>query len=219
MVFRLAACIAAAAFAALAQMPHAGQSTGQPAESRDPRIDKQVGRLIERMLNRQTGEKAFSDLDARGCSAVPAIIARMDDRRRLTGLSDKKDSARPTVPPMADKPGCARRIPAPRRRRAAWQKGGASQEDRRARTRNRTRGFGRSEHPAGARLLHARLYQKLSRRRQFAHPVEPVGALANRLHLPRAQRTRLWDDGRPVRRESIPTNLRETLALLHRKVV
>jgi hypothetical protein len=47
------------------------------------RVDKQVQRLIEKMLNRRTEQKAFSDLEALGCLAVPAIIARMDDRRSL----------------------------------------------------------------------------------------------------------------------------------------
>ena len=46
-------------------------------------IDKRVGVLIERMLNPQTEQKAFSDLEALGCPAVPAIIRRMDDRRVL----------------------------------------------------------------------------------------------------------------------------------------
>jgi hypothetical protein len=35
------------------------------------------------MLNRRTEQKAFADLEALGCPAVPAIIARMDDRRSL----------------------------------------------------------------------------------------------------------------------------------------
>jgi len=45
--------------------------------------DKQVAVLIRKMLNRRTEHKAFADLEALGCPAVPAIIARMDDRRRL----------------------------------------------------------------------------------------------------------------------------------------
>jgi len=35
------------------------------------------------MMNRGTEQKAFFDLEALGCPAVPAIIARMDDRRPL----------------------------------------------------------------------------------------------------------------------------------------
>ena len=46
-------------------------------------MDKQVGVLIERMLNAQTEQKAFSELEALGCPAVPAIILRIDDRRVL----------------------------------------------------------------------------------------------------------------------------------------
>lgn len=35
------------------------------------------------MLKADTEHKAFSDLEAPGCAAVPAIIRRMDDRRVL----------------------------------------------------------------------------------------------------------------------------------------
>lgn len=45
--------------------------------------DKRVSVLIERMLSAKTEHKAFSDLEALGCPAVPAIIRRMDDRRKL----------------------------------------------------------------------------------------------------------------------------------------
>jgi hypothetical protein len=46
-------------------------------------IDQQVANLIERMLNERTEQEAFADLEGMGCAAVPAIIKRMDDRRRL----------------------------------------------------------------------------------------------------------------------------------------
>ena len=46
-------------------------------------IDHRVSVLIERMLKVDTEEKAFSDLEALGCPAVPATIQRMDDRRSL----------------------------------------------------------------------------------------------------------------------------------------
>jgi len=49
--------------------------------------DKRVAVLIERMLKADTEQKAFSDLDALGCAAVPAIIRRMDDRRTLPDLN------------------------------------------------------------------------------------------------------------------------------------
>lgn len=45
--------------------------------------DERVAVLIERMLKADTEQKAFSDLEALGCTAVPAIIRRMDDRRNL----------------------------------------------------------------------------------------------------------------------------------------
>lgn len=51
--------------------------------SQDAATDKRVGVLIERMLKANTEQKAFSDLEALGCAAVPAIIGRMDDRRSL----------------------------------------------------------------------------------------------------------------------------------------
>lgn len=54
---------------------------GTPQSAKD--INKRVGVLIKRMLNPQTEQKAFSNLEALGCPAVPAIIRRMDDRRVL----------------------------------------------------------------------------------------------------------------------------------------
>jgi len=49
----------------------------------DSATDKRVALLIEKMLKASTEQKAFSDLEALGCAAVPAIIRQMDDRRRL----------------------------------------------------------------------------------------------------------------------------------------
>ncbi|HTX75775.1 MAG TPA: hypothetical protein VMD29_06180, partial [Terracidiphilus sp.] len=51
--------------------------------SQDAATDKRVSVLIEKMLNEKTEHKAFSDLEALGCPAVPAIIRRMEDRRKL----------------------------------------------------------------------------------------------------------------------------------------
>jgi hypothetical protein len=39
--------------------------------------------LIEQITKAGTEQKAFADLEALGCPAVPAIIGRMDDRRSL----------------------------------------------------------------------------------------------------------------------------------------
>lgn len=50
---------------------------------REQPIDKQVAVLIEKTLDKKTEQHAFSELEALGCAAVPAIIKRMDDRRRL----------------------------------------------------------------------------------------------------------------------------------------
>jgi hypothetical protein len=49
----------------------------------DAITDKRVAVLIEMMLKADTEQKAFSDLEALGCGAVPARIRRMDDRRSL----------------------------------------------------------------------------------------------------------------------------------------
>lgn len=46
-------------------------------------IHKRVASLIEKMLNEKTEHRAFADLEALGCPAVPAIIERMDDQRSL----------------------------------------------------------------------------------------------------------------------------------------
>src|SRR5258708_37463674 len=56
-------------------------SAAQVSRERD--VDKQVAALIEKMLNKTTERQAFSELEALGCPAVPAIIQRMDDRRSL----------------------------------------------------------------------------------------------------------------------------------------
>jgi hypothetical protein len=48
-----------------------------------PKIDKRVAVLIEKMLDQKTEQQAFTDLESLGCPAVPAVIQRMDDRRKL----------------------------------------------------------------------------------------------------------------------------------------
>jgi hypothetical protein len=53
------------------------------AQSQEKAIDKRVAVLIERMTKRSTEEKAFADLETMGCAAVPAIVNRMDERRKL----------------------------------------------------------------------------------------------------------------------------------------
>ncbi len=53
------------------------------AQVNPSQMDKRVAHLIEQMLNSKTEQKAFADLEALGCEAVPFIIKRMDDRRDL----------------------------------------------------------------------------------------------------------------------------------------
>jgi hypothetical protein len=48
-----------------------------------PKTDNRVAALIERMSDQKTEDQAFADLESLGCPAVPAIIERMDDRRKL----------------------------------------------------------------------------------------------------------------------------------------
>jgi hypothetical protein len=48
-----------------------------------PTTDESVAALIEKMLNKNTEQQAFAELEALGCPAVPAIVKRMDDRRNL----------------------------------------------------------------------------------------------------------------------------------------
>jgi hypothetical protein len=55
--------------------------------SQDSKMDKRVAVLIEQMPKANTERKAFVDLEALGCAAVPATIQRMDDRRRLPDQS------------------------------------------------------------------------------------------------------------------------------------
>jgi hypothetical protein len=47
------------------------------------KIDKRVAALIEKMSDQKTEQQAFKDIESLGCPAVPAIIERMDDRRKL----------------------------------------------------------------------------------------------------------------------------------------
>jgi hypothetical protein len=61
---------------ALAGISSYGQHTSQ-------KIDKRVVTLIEKMSDQKTEEQAFIELESLGCPAVPAIIERMDDRRKL----------------------------------------------------------------------------------------------------------------------------------------
>lgn len=53
------------------------------AASQDTTTDKRVAVLIGQMLEADTEHKAFLDLEALGCAAVPATIRQMDDRRKL----------------------------------------------------------------------------------------------------------------------------------------
>jgi hypothetical protein len=46
-------------------------------------VEERVSTLIGQILNNSTERRAFADLEALGCPAVPAIIERMDDRRSL----------------------------------------------------------------------------------------------------------------------------------------
>lgn len=46
-------------------------------------IDTRVAALIEKTVHRDTEAQAFQDLESLGCAAVPSIIRRMDDRRKL----------------------------------------------------------------------------------------------------------------------------------------
>ena len=65
--------------------------------SREQSVDKQVAAVIEKTLNKKTERQAFSELEALGCPAVPAIIQRMDDRRTLPdpyiGIRNKSPNA------------------------------------------------------------------------------------------------------------------------------
>jgi hypothetical protein len=60
-----------------------GENAALTQAVQEPLVDKQVALLIEKTLQRKTEQQAFSDLEALGCAAVPAIIKRMDDRRKL----------------------------------------------------------------------------------------------------------------------------------------
>jgi hypothetical protein len=72
-----------------------GLCTANCSAAQDPTTDKHVAVLIERMVKSGTEQKAFSDLEALGCRAVPAIVRRMDDRR---GLPDPRTSLRNNSP-------------------------------------------------------------------------------------------------------------------------
>lgn len=58
-------------------------ATAAPFSGESAVIDRRVASLIKKMLKHKTEQKAFADLEALGCAAVPAIIAQMDDRRKL----------------------------------------------------------------------------------------------------------------------------------------
>jgi hypothetical protein len=68
---------------ALALLFATGENAALTQAAQEPPADKQVALLIEKSLQRKTEQQAFSDLETLGCAAVPAIIKRMDDRRKL----------------------------------------------------------------------------------------------------------------------------------------
>jgi hypothetical protein len=65
------------------------------SQSSSPATEKRVAELIEKMVKEKSEHRAFADLEALGCSAVPAIIKHMDDRRELP---DKNISLRNKSP-------------------------------------------------------------------------------------------------------------------------
>jgi hypothetical protein len=48
-----------------------------------PTVDERVAILIEKTLKSSTEAQTFAVLEALGCSFVPAIIERTDDKRKL----------------------------------------------------------------------------------------------------------------------------------------
>lgn len=57
---------------------------GEAQKESSAKFDKRVAVIINRMTKGgETEQKAFSELEALGCAAVPAIVAQMDDRREL----------------------------------------------------------------------------------------------------------------------------------------
>lgn len=61
-----------------------GCDSSQQGLSRSTHVDKKVRALIEKMVtNAEAQHRAFAELEAMGCAAVPSIIERMDDRREL----------------------------------------------------------------------------------------------------------------------------------------
>jgi hypothetical protein len=53
------------------------------SQNSSPAIEKRVVALIEKTVKEKSEQRAFADLEALGCLAVPAIIKHMDDRREL----------------------------------------------------------------------------------------------------------------------------------------
>jgi hypothetical protein len=52
-------------------------------QNSSPAMENRVAALIGKMVKEKSEERAFADLEALGCPAVPAIIRHMDDRRKL----------------------------------------------------------------------------------------------------------------------------------------
>jgi hypothetical protein len=72
--------------AAMALLFASGENAALTQAAQESLADKQAALLIEKTLQRKTEQQAFSDLEALGCAAVPAIIERMDNRRKLPEL-------------------------------------------------------------------------------------------------------------------------------------
>jgi hypothetical protein len=66
-----------------------------PPKTPAAKIDEEVAALMEMILNKKKQHQAFSRLESLGCAAVPAIIARMDDRRNLPDPSISLENKSP----------------------------------------------------------------------------------------------------------------------------
>jgi hypothetical protein len=56
---------------------------GEKRSAASADLDAKVAALIEEALVERTGSRAFQQLEALGCPAVPAIVKHLNDRRKL----------------------------------------------------------------------------------------------------------------------------------------
>lgn len=83
----LLACACTNRASSRSEQPVAAESALRRPETPEDSLRHAVARLIDRAVQADSQRQSFAALEALGCRAVPALIRRLDDRRRLPSRS------------------------------------------------------------------------------------------------------------------------------------